>query len=68
MNFEFDTKKSAPNKIKHGIDFTKAQALWRDPFYVEIPAKVSDEARFLVVGKINGVYWSGVITYRGEKI
>lgn len=68
MEFEFDTTKSDGNRIKHGIDFYKAQALWDDPDMVEIPAKVTDETRFLVVGMINGKYWSGVITYRGEVI
>jgi len=26
-----------------------------------------DEPRFLVIGKIEGKHWSGVITHRGEK-
>ena len=31
MLFEFDPHKSASNKIKHGIDFVEAQALWQSP-------------------------------------
>jgi uncharacterized DUF497 family protein len=68
MEFEFDDKKSASNKMKHGIDFKKAQKLWDDPDLIEISVKTSDEPRFLVVGRIGGKYWSGIITYRDDKI
>ncbi len=68
MRFEFDAQKSASNKAKHGMDFVEAQGLWSDPGLVEVPVKVSDEPRFLVIGRINSRHWSGVITYRGEKI
>jgi uncharacterized DUF497 family protein len=68
MDFEFDSGKNEENKRKHGIDFIEAQALWKDPDLVEIPAKTSDEPRSLVIGRIAGKYWSGIITYRGEKI
>lgn len=68
MEFEFDPQKSKRNKEKHGIDFYEAQALWDDPDFIEIPVKTNDELRFLVIGKISGKHWSGVITYRGDKI
>ena len=68
MEFEFDPTKSDGNKAKHGIDFYEAQELWEDPDLIEIPVKTSDEPRFLVVGKISEKHWSGVITYRGDKI
>ena len=68
MQFEFDLAKSEKNKQKHGIDFRDAQVLWDDPDMIEIPAKTTGEPRFMVIGKIAGIYWSGVITYRGEKI
>jgi uncharacterized protein len=68
MEFEFDSKKSNSNKIKHGMDFHEAQAMWNDPDLMEIPVKTSDEPRYLVVGKIAEKHWSGVITYRGERI
>ena len=68
MEFEFDAQKSKNNKKKHGVDFRTAQALWDDPDLIEIPVKTSDEPRYLVVGKIAGKHWSGVITYRREKI
>jgi uncharacterized protein len=68
MIFEFDSKKSAGNKQKHGLDFDEAQALWNDPDFVEIPVQTIDEPRFLVIGMIEGKHWSGVITYRGDKV
>lgn len=68
MKFEFDPKKSESNKNKHGIDFIEAQALWNDPDLLEIPVKTSDEARFLVIGKIDDKHWTGIITYRNDNI
>jgi uncharacterized DUF497 family protein len=68
MEFEFDPKKSNSNKKKHGIDFFEAQALWDNPDFIMVPAKTSDEPRYLVIGKISGKHWSGVITYWSDKI
>lgn len=68
MQFEFDERKSRANKAKHGLDFVEAQALWLDELLIEIPARTTDESRFLVVGLIAGRHWSAVITYRGEVI
>ena len=62
--FEFDETKSQANFIKHGINFSDAQALWNDPNLLEIPAKTEDEARYLLIGLINDKYWSAIITYR----
>jgi len=68
MNFEFDPLKSDANLRKHGIDFLEAQALWRDPALVEIPARTLDEPRFLVIACLQGRHWSAVITYRQQSI
>ena len=68
MVFEFDPKKSKSNKEKHGIDFNEARALWDDPDIIEIPVQTIDEPRYLVIGMIEGKHWSGVITYRGDKV
>jgi uncharacterized protein len=68
MNFEFNPKKSDSNKNKHGIDFIEAQELWNDIDLLEIPAKTTDELRFLVIGKIDENYWTGIITYRNDNI
>jgi uncharacterized DUF497 family protein len=66
--FEFDESKSQANLSKHGINFIDTQLLWDDPRLLEIPAKTEDEPRFLVIGLINGNYWSAFLTYRGENI
>jgi uncharacterized DUF497 family protein len=68
MDFEFDPSKSDANLLKHGIDFLAAQALWRDPALLEIPARTSSESRFLVIGRLRGRHWSAVITYRLQTI
>jgi uncharacterized protein len=68
MEFEFDPQKSAQNKKKHGIDFHEAQALWDDADLIEIPVRTEDEPRFMVIGRIGTVHWSGVITYRGDAV
>ena len=68
MRFEFDARKSRSNQKKHGIDFKEAQRLWNDPDLIVVPARTTDEPRFLVVGKIEDLHWSAVITYRGERL
>ncbi len=68
MRFEFDIRKSASNREKHGIDFDGAQALWEDPDRVEIPALTEDEPRLMVIGRIGGRVWSAVVTHRGDSV
>ena len=68
MEFEFDTRKSRSNKKKHGIDFIEAKALWDDIDLLVIPARVIDESRFVVIGMIGDRHWSGVMTYREDRI
>jgi uncharacterized DUF497 family protein len=66
--FEFDEAKSQANLLKHGISFDEAQALWDDPWLLEIPAKTEDEPRYLMIGLIDDKHWSAVITYRGANV
>lgn len=68
MRFEFDRSKSAANKVKHGIDFTDAQALWSDLDRLETPARTSDEPRFQVIGMIGDTLWSAFVTSREDAI
>ena len=67
-NFEFNSNKTESNRHKHGIDFEQAQALWNDPLLLEIPAKLEDEPRFLVIGIIEKQHWSAIVTYRNANI
>ncbi|WP_372824613.1 BrnT family toxin [Polaromonas sp.] len=66
--FEFDAAKSESNSEKRNIDFVEAQLLWNDPMLLEVAAKTEDEPRYLVIGVIDGKYWSAVITYRDKNI
>jgi len=68
VEFEFDPGKSRSNRSKHGIDFVAAQALWQDPDLIEIPARTTDEARFVVIGRIGDQHWSGIVAYREDRI
>ena len=68
MDVEYDPDKSAENKRKHGIDFEAAQRLWADAGLVEVPARTTDEPRWLLIGKIDEKHWSAIITRRGENI
>jgi hypothetical protein len=45
VEFEFDPEKSTANKVKDGIDFVEAQALWLDAALIEAPARMNDEPR-----------------------
>lgn len=64
----FDQAKSASNRLKHGIDFIDAQAIWRDDTHVLVAARVGTEQRFIVVGRIDDKHWSAVVTYRGDLV
>ncbi|MDM7999070.1 MAG: BrnT family toxin [Dehalococcoidia bacterium] len=68
MTFEYDARKSRSNMEKHGIDFEGAKLLWDDPDLLEIPARTEDEPRFMVIGRIAGSHWSGIITYREDVV
>ncbi|WP_336057519.1 BrnT family toxin [Nitratireductor sp. CH_MIT9313-5] len=68
MQFECEPQKSAANKSKHGIDFDEAQALWEDDRVVVVPARGTDEPRFLVVGMIGVQHWAAMCTTRDELI
>lgn len=68
MGFEYDPAKSLENKRKHGLDFEEAQALWQDAALVEIPARVTEEPRWVVIGKIEERHWSAVVTRRNDNI
>ncbi|MFN0279105.1 MAG: BrnT family toxin [Pyrinomonadaceae bacterium] len=66
MDFEYDPQKSESNKIKHGIDFEAAQAIWKDPNAFDVPSDYYGEDRFLAIGEINGTLWTAIVTMRDE--
>lgn len=67
MHFEFDAYKSKANFKKHGIDFVKAQDLWKGPS-VEFAAKSDYENRFAIIGKIQNKHYTCIYTLRGDNI
>ena len=46
---------------------SRPQALWLDPDRIELPARPTDEPRFLLVGQISQALWSATVTYRHEE-
>ena len=66
--FEFDERKSRLNKLKHGIDFVEAQAVWLDEALTELRARSGIEPRFIVIGRIGGKHWTAVVTDRGDTV
>lgn len=50
--FEWDARKAASNRRKHGISFEEAETVFLDDEAVMIPDEenVSDEERFLILG------------------
>jgi uncharacterized DUF497 family protein len=71
VDFEFDPRKSQSNKVKHGIDFEEAKALWNDPNAIEIELQYPDEKRRARIGKQferSTELWTAIFTLRVEKI
>lgn len=66
MDFEYDAQKSELNKIKHGIDFEEAKALWSDLRGFEIPVYANGEERFVLIGRYRDRHWAGVYTRRND--
>ena len=67
MKFEFDPDKSAANKVRHGIDFVEAQALWDDPDRLQVPARTQGEPRLMLIGRLGDKHWSAIFTIRDDK-
>jgi uncharacterized DUF497 family protein len=53
LRFEWDPKKSASNKAKHGVSFEEAQSVFFDEGAVEFrdPTHSEAEDRFLLLGR-----------------
>lgn len=68
MKFEYDPAKSASNKIKHGLDFEEAQALWDDENLLVFPLKFADEPRHACIGRIGEKCWTAIMTCRCDSV
>ncbi len=68
MKFEWNDQKSDSNKLKHGIDFNDAKALWIDPSRVEFKTSFPDEDRFVLIGMMDDKIWTAIFTIRNQAI
>jgi len=66
MKFDYDPQKSQVNKLKHGLDFEEAQALWNDELGLVMPARFRDEERFAIIARLDKVLWTAIFTRRGQ--
>lgn len=67
MFFEYDAAKSRANAAKHGIDFEAVQEMW-DGVVVAVPSLFVGEDRLLAIGRIDGKYWTAIVTRRGSAL
>ena len=64
--FEWDDEKSDVNKVKHGIDFEEARALWTSGV-AEFPSPRGIEMRYVAFGRLRGRLCLVAFTYRGHR-
>ncbi len=65
--FEYDEEKSLSNLKKHGIDFMKAQEIWKDRF-IEFAARSEFENRYAIIGPVEQKVYVCIFTIRDDKI
>ncbi len=63
MRYEWDEKKNQANRVKHGISFDLAPALFSSPV-VETADYFEDEERFIALGHVDGDVFVCVYTDR----
>jgi uncharacterized DUF497 family protein len=71
MSLEWDPAKAAAIRLKHGVAFGEAAAVFLDPFAVtyDDPDHSADEDRFLIIGmSARGRVLVVSYTYRDERI
>jgi uncharacterized DUF497 family protein len=69
MDFEWDPRKAAANRRKHGIDFADAATVLHDELGVTVLDDDPDEERFVTVGAdALGRILVVVFTWRGRRI
>lgn len=68
MLFEYDENKSIKNKLKHGIDFEEAKALWENENALIVPANtINNEIRYALISKLNDKCYIAIFTLRDSK-
>ena len=67
MEFEWDPRKAARNKEKHGVSFEDAVGVFSGPVLTERSDR-KGEKRWIAVGRLKGRLVTVVYTRRGEAI
>jgi uncharacterized DUF497 family protein len=64
------TIRSKANRTRSSTEliFEEAKALWSDEDAIQFDTDTGDEQRFLVIGQIDKINWTAVITFREEII
>lgn len=70
MAVEFDPKKDAANRRKHGISLSEGDGVTDDPFVLTLEDELAQgEQRFIALGRnVFGQLRLVVYTYRGEDV
>ncbi len=70
MRFQFDPKKAASNRRRHGVSFADAEGVFLDPLAIHRPDPDAEgEERFIAVGLGSaGNVLVVVYTLRGEEV
>jgi uncharacterized DUF497 family protein len=71
LNFEWDDRKAALNRRKHGVDFDEACTAFGDPLSITIPdpGHSKEEDRFVLIGEsFRGRLLVVVHTERGDTL
>ena len=65
MQFEWDDNKEKLNIAKHGIDFSTAALIFRDPMRIELYDETHSayEDRYITMGRIDGVMVVIIVVY-----
>lgn len=70
LTFEWDPKKAALNRVKHGVAFEQAITVWDDPHFLDMKdvAHSLTEERFIRVGCSDNGVLVVVYTKRGFQL
>ncbi len=68
-DFEWDDEKAAANAEKHGVTFTEARSVFRDPFAIELLDDREDhnEDRYILIGMSTASVLVVVYTERNDR-
>ncbi|MFN7226470.1 MAG: BrnT family toxin [Holosporales bacterium] len=70
VTFEWDDRRDAENKAKHGVDFETAQYAFFDPrrLIIHDAQHSAEEERWFCIGNVKGQVLTVRFTYRGDTI